>query len=110
MRRRDYRPRLLTSAIAQAPSCQQHRYNLGLSARWSLWPNIRPPDHLAPLFGFLRNEPAERSRRAGKQLAADLGEPPLDLHIANPCIDFPVHLVAPPLPLTLCLNATRPVH
>src|SRR5262245_36070023 len=55
--------------------------------------DVRRPDHLAPLLGFLSDQLAEVSRRTRKHRAAEIGEPRLHRGIGKGGIDLFVELV-----------------
>jgi hypothetical protein len=59
----------------------------------SLRLDTRELDHLAPLLGFVGDKLPEVGRRAGKQCAAEIGKPSLDLGVGKSSIDFLVELV-----------------
>src|SRR5262245_15555307 len=54
------------------------------------------PDHLGPLLGVVGNELAEIGGRAGKQRAAEVEQPRLELRILERCVDLPVEPVDDP--------------
>ena len=60
------------------------------------------PDHLAPFFGFLGNQLAERGRPARQRHVAEVGETGVELGIGKPGVDRIVenldHLGYVPLP------------
>ena len=55
--------------------------------------DIGRPDHLGPFLGFVSDELAEVGGRAGKDRAAQIGKPRLDLGIGEGRIDLLVELV-----------------
>src|SRR5512143_611952 len=55
--------------------------------------DIRRPDYLAPLLGFIGHELCEVSRRAGDHHAAQVCEPRLHLGGRQANVDFMVELV-----------------
>src|SRR5262249_33403889 len=48
--------------------------------------DVGSPDHLGPLLGVVGDEPAEIGGRAGKQRAAELEQPRLELRILERCV------------------------
>ena len=61
--------------------------------RGSVRLDIGRPDHLAPLLGFVCDELAEVSRRAGKDRAAEVDESRLQLRIVETSVDLTVKSV-----------------
>src|SRR5262245_9871178 len=59
----------------------------------SLWLDARELDHLAPLFGFVGDEPIEVGGRDDKRRAYQVGKLCLDFGIGKARVDFPVELV-----------------
>ena len=50
-------------------------------------------DHLGPLLGFLRDEPAEIGGRADERRVAELGQLRLDPGIGEACVDLVIEPV-----------------
>jgi hypothetical protein len=53
----------------------------------SLWLDASEPDHLAPFFGFVGYQLAERGRLTRQRHAAEVGETRLQLGIGEPSVD-----------------------
>src|SRR5215470_1282302 len=56
-------------------------------------PDVRRPDHLAPLLGFVCDQFSEIGRRAPEDDAAQIGQLGLQLRIGEARIDLRVELV-----------------
>ena len=54
--------------------------------------DVRDPDHLAPLLGFVGDELSEVGGRARKHRATEVGKPRLHLGIGKGCVDLLVEL------------------
>src|SRR5262249_57565183 len=65
----------------------------GAAACGSLRLKPRELHHLAPLLGFLGDEPTQRGRRAGKRLAAYFGKLCAHRGIAQRGVDLPVEFI-----------------
>src|SRR5262249_58976680 len=59
----------------------------------SLRLDVRGPDHLAPLLGFVGDELAELDRRSRQRRAAEVSETGLHLRVAESRVDLLVELV-----------------
>src|SRR5436853_3578796 len=55
--------------------------------------DVRGPDHLGPLLGFVGHELSEVGRRTSKRRTAEVGKPIPDPGIGNAGIDFLVELI-----------------
>ena len=55
--------------------------------------DVGPPDHLAPLLGFLGDQLAEVGGRARKRPASQVGKPSLHLGIGERGVGFLVELI-----------------
>jgi hypothetical protein len=51
----------------------------------SLRLDVRRPDHLGPLFGFVGDELAEVGGRAGQHGATEIGKPMFDFGVSEAC-------------------------
>src|SRR4029434_8418477 len=65
----------------------------GAAADGSLRLKPRELHHLAPLLGFLGDEPTERGGRAGKRLTAYFGKPCAHRGIAQRGVDLAVEFI-----------------
>src|SRR5215475_1251720 len=68
-------------------------FKAGGAACGSLRLKPREFHHLAPLLGFLGDEPTERGGRAGKRLAADFGKLCAHRGIAQRSVDLAVEVI-----------------
>src|SRR5262245_13273077 len=66
-------------------------YRIGTAASVRL--DVRRPDHLAPLLGFFRNEPAKVGGREREHSATEIGKPRLNLGFGKATADLLVELV-----------------
>src|SRR5262249_40561582 len=71
-------------------------WNIGSGTPASVCLEVGRPDHLGPLLGVVGDEPAEIGGRAGKQRAAELEQPRLELRILERCVDLSVEPVDDP--------------
>ena len=75
----------------------------------SLRLDVRGPDYLAPLIGFIGDELAEIGGRAGKRRASEISEPSFQFGIGQPSIDLPVQRIDEPCGRALRRTQADPI-
>src|SRR5947199_4311011 len=84
--------------LQRSPMPRQRLSSTDVTEHWIGLPHqsalmLEGPDHLAPLFGFLGDEPAKVCGRDDKRLASKVGKPCLHLGIGEARVDLLVELL-----------------